>query len=562
MNTIQPSSAANLIGTVTPQSSALNAEAVPGFVGILEQQILSNNPTAAPKSVSSTTEPAVLPDTEAETASIETDLNQQDLLSILLSLQTAPINSQTAIQTVAESKQSQTPVSQEPNPASSSQISQTSLLDTLSEPSKQLLSEPLLANSLSDSPMMQQNKLETQSQPSPALNQISQKDNADNLITASSELITQSTKTENSTLVASSANFSPNQTSSLSSGSPSNKQLIGAEESFLNAQPNQQTIETDPAKPLSGLTTEANVLTQTNKTITNQTAIQDISFQITAAARQIDSSIEQYNQLAINPQQINLATKTASESMATLQAAQNPIINSGSNSHTPDQTGLPLPESDPQINSSALLTESASELTKHATENESKTDIIASKAAEISVTDTNQSAAMSLMAASNAKTNLPAVDFATSTSQTAPSFPIETHISHPDWHKSVGDRLIWLVNNQQQTASLSLNPEHLGPIQIQVQIDNQQANVQFIANQAEVRQALQNAMPLLNSLFEQSGIQLGQSFVGTSDPGSQGQGFNQSKRANKPAETLDNDQNLFSISVAENQGSNLINVSV
>lgn len=564
MNSIQSLSAPTLITTASPESSVnLNTEAVPGFVSILEQQILSNSTTPAPKSLSSAAEPAVLADTEAETGLIETDLNQQDLLSILLSMQTAPIIDN---QTAAELNQNQSPVSQAQNPAS---LNQTNRLETLSASSKPLPSEPLLASSLPDSSMIQQTQFTTQPQSGPALNQISQPLHADNLISASAALITQETedKTENTTL-ANSASFNRNQTKLLSSESPSKNQLIATEENRVNPQPNQQTLASYSAKPISDLTSEANWYTQTTQTdtakqtITNLAATQDTSFKITAAAKQIASSIDQYNQLAIQPQQINLAANNASETRADIKIGQNPIIKSGSNSLSPQPTDLQLPESAPQMRSVSLST--VSELTKQTAANESQSEIMASKATEISFTDSNQSAAMTQMVAGDTKTNLPAVDFAASnnTSQATPSFPIETHINHPDWHKSVGDRLVWLVNNQQQTASLSLNPEHLGPIQIQVQIDNQQANVQFIANQAEVRQALQNAMPLLNTLFEQSGIQLGQSFVGTSDPGSQGQAFNQSKRANKPVETIENDPNLFSIAESENQGSNLIKVSV
>ena len=95
---------------------------------------------------------------------------------------------------------------------------------------------------------------------------------------------------------------------------------------------------------------------------------------------------------------------------------------------------------------------------------------------------------------------------------------ILTGFGNRGWDQAVSQRVLWLAQDQLQQASLTLNPPHLGPVQVTVQIDNQQAMVQFVSNQPEVRQALQDAMPVLREMFGQAGITLGQADVSSRNP--------------------------------------------
>jgi flagellar hook-length control protein FliK len=107
---------------------------------------------------------------------------------------------------------------------------------------------------------------------------------------------------------------------------------------------------------------------------------------------------------------------------------------------------------------------------------------------------------------------LPAIS-TSSMQATIPTYPITPSLSQSGWDDAVSQRVTWMVNQNIQSATLTINPEHLGPIQIQIQMENQQANVQFSSTQAEVRLALQNSIPMLSQMLEQTGIQLGQSDV-------------------------------------------------
>ncbi len=104
----------------------------------------------------------------------------------------------------------------------------------------------------------------------------------------------------------------------------------------------------------------------------------------------------------------------------------------------------------------------------------------------------------------------------------AESVPVQRHVATPmgqrGWDQAVSQQVSWLVRDQLQSANLSLNPPHLGPIQVTLQLDQQQATVQFVSAAPEVRQALQDALPALRAMLGEAGIALGQADVGSRQP--------------------------------------------
>lgn len=83
------------------------------------------------------------------------------------------------------------------------------------------------------------------------------------------------------------------------------------------------------------------------------------------------------------------------------------------------------------------------------------------------------------------------------------------------WDQALGQKVVWMVAGEQQTASLTLNPPDLGPLQVVLNVSNSQANATFTASQPEVRQALEAALPKLRDMLGEAGIQLGQATVGS-----------------------------------------------
>jgi flagellar hook-length control protein FliK len=106
-----------------------------------------------------------------------------------------------------------------------------------------------------------------------------------------------------------------------------------------------------------------------------------------------------------------------------------------------------------------------------------------------------------------------AVNLAASNPGMIMSDKITARVGTPAWDQSLSQKIVWMSNNAQQTASLTLNPPDLGPLQIVLSVNNDQANATFIAAQPEVRLAIEAAMPKLREMMSDAGIQLGQANV-------------------------------------------------
>jgi flagellar hook-length control protein FliK len=95
---------------------------------------------------------------------------------------------------------------------------------------------------------------------------------------------------------------------------------------------------------------------------------------------------------------------------------------------------------------------------------------------------------------------------------------LAARVGTPAWNQQVGQKIVWMVAGEAQTASLTLNPPDLGPLQVVLSISNDQTSVAFSSNQLDVRQALENALPRLREMMSESGIALGNATVDAGMP--------------------------------------------
>lgn len=110
---------------------------------------------------------------------------------------------------------------------------------------------------------------------------------------------------------------------------------------------------------------------------------------------------------------------------------------------------------------------------------------------------------------------------ATPVTLSTPTVSVNTPFGQAGWDQALGERIQWLVGQKVQGAQVKLNPANLGPMEVRIQVHNDQASVQFTAHHAVVREALEAALPRLRDMFEASGVQLvdvdvssGESFAG------------------------------------------------
>jgi flagellar hook-length control protein FliK len=113
---------------------------------------------------------------------------------------------------------------------------------------------------------------------------------------------------------------------------------------------------------------------------------------------------------------------------------------------------------------------------------------------------------------------------------------IAARVGTPAWDQQVGQKIVWMVAGEEQSASLTLNPPDLGPMQVVLSVTNDQASVAFSSHEPEVRQALQDALPRLREMMSDSGIALGNATVDAGMPdGRQAQGGEQPRSGGGPA---------------------------
>lgn len=113
---------------------------------------------------------------------------------------------------------------------------------------------------------------------------------------------------------------------------------------------------------------------------------------------------------------------------------------------------------------------------------------------------------------------------ATAASTTGPGHAghIAPHLYSPPWQDAFGQQVVWMAQNEQQIASLTMNPPELGPVRVTLSISDGQASATFVSLQPEVRQAIQDAVPRLKEMLADAGLQLQQASVDSGDPGDAG----------------------------------------
>ncbi|RJX34171.1 MAG: flagellar hook-length control protein FliK [Oxalobacter sp.] len=97
---------------------------------------------------------------------------------------------------------------------------------------------------------------------------------------------------------------------------------------------------------------------------------------------------------------------------------------------------------------------------------------------------------------------------------TATTDRIAPQVGTTAWNQAIGQKIVWMIGNESQSASLTLNPPDLGPMQVVLSVSSTHANASFYSPHAEVREALEAALPKLREMLSDAGIQLGHANVG------------------------------------------------
>jgi flagellar hook-length control protein FliK len=96
----------------------------------------------------------------------------------------------------------------------------------------------------------------------------------------------------------------------------------------------------------------------------------------------------------------------------------------------------------------------------------------------------------------------------TSASHEVASTQINTPVGASGFADEVGDRITWMAHQGVQSASLKMTPEHMGPVEVRISMQDGSATVSINAAQADTRAALEQALPRLHEMFATQGLNL------------------------------------------------------
>ena len=268
----------------------------------------------------------------------------------------------------------------------------------------------------------------------------------------------------------------------------------------------ENTAENDHPLLLAGMNLQninSQLVTQpvanAEKSLELDNNIKDGSIKISSESSLLSSSIRQLLQAETKEQGQSTLTKTASINVTTdnvvSRQAETPLLKQDNidliTQKSPLSTQLPgqlslmptqqqLPIADIQ---SALLQQSTS-----------------------SVVETSNTLLSTSLnpATSNPTTN----NFSSMSLSTMPQTEIAEAFGKPAWSQGMGKQILWMANQNISSAEIRLNPAHLGPIEVRLDISEDQINVALSSRHAVVREAMEMALPKLREMFDSNGLSL------------------------------------------------------
>ncbi len=79
--------------------------------------------------------------------------------------------------------------------------------------------------------------------------------------------------------------------------------------------------------------------------------------------------------------------------------------------------------------------------------------------------------------------------------------PMDRQLGQMGWNQDLTERILWMTNKSIKAAEIRINPPQLGPIEIRINMNQDQANIYFSSQHAVVREAIESAIPKLREMF-------------------------------------------------------------
>ena len=98
-------------------------------------------------------------------------------------------------------------------------------------------------------------------------------------------------------------------------------------------------------------------------------------------------------------------------------------------------------------------------------------------------------------------------------SQPSALLEVAAPVSEPGFADALSRQVVWMVDKDAQIAELRINPPELGPVEVRLTLNGEEALAHFASPHAEVREAIESAIARLREAMAQAGIQLGEASI-------------------------------------------------
>lgn len=92
------------------------------------------------------------------------------------------------------------------------------------------------------------------------------------------------------------------------------------------------------------------------------------------------------------------------------------------------------------------------------------------------------------------------------------------------WQQNFGEKIMWMINNNTQSAEIRLNPPELGPLEVRISMKRDDANISFMSTNSHIREVIETALPRLREMLSENGLNLADVDVSDKSAGSSHEG--------------------------------------
>lgn len=121
-----------------------------------------------------------------------------------------------------------------------------------------------------------------------------------------------------------------------------------------------------------------------------------------------------------------------------------------------------------------------------------------------------QSSDKNLAAITPAMTTHPNTQTPTTVTIPAKVIELSQSVVNPEWGNEFNQQIIWMGQQKIKSATIKLNPQELGPLEVSIKVVKEAATVNITTHSAPVRDLIEQALPRLRDMMAEQGINLSQ----------------------------------------------------